>query len=192
MSRLLDSIDTPRDLRLLDRRQLPQVAEEIRARFPGLNVLIANAGISRQEDLAGDGWDTAAAEEIVGTNILGTLRTVGAVLPMLKGQPGATIVLKPQDASSAVTYSISVGMSKADLFNVLSEKASVVKPLAEAGEVQQWNYFPGLGMGVLLDGDVTAGVTTVALDGSQLAAGVYVVVVESAGARASRVVTVAR
>ncbi|HEY0370484.1 MAG TPA: 1-deoxy-D-xylulose-5-phosphate synthase [Thermoanaerobaculia bacterium] len=30
MSRLLDSIDTPRDLRKLDRRQLPQVAQEIR------------------------------------------------------------------------------------------------------------------------------------------------------------------
>ncbi|HVE73258.1 MAG TPA: 1-deoxy-D-xylulose-5-phosphate synthase [Thermoanaerobaculia bacterium] len=30
MTRLLDSIDTPRDLRKLDRRQLPQVAQEIR------------------------------------------------------------------------------------------------------------------------------------------------------------------
>jgi 1-deoxy-D-xylulose-5-phosphate synthase len=30
MARLLDSIDTPRDLRKLDRKQLPQVAEEIR------------------------------------------------------------------------------------------------------------------------------------------------------------------
>jgi len=30
MSRLLDSIETPRDLRKLDRRQLPQVAQEIR------------------------------------------------------------------------------------------------------------------------------------------------------------------
>ena len=30
MSRLLDSIDSPRDLRKLDRRQLPQVAQEIR------------------------------------------------------------------------------------------------------------------------------------------------------------------
>jgi 1-deoxy-D-xylulose-5-phosphate synthase len=30
MARLLDSIDTPRDLRNLDRKQLPQVAEEIR------------------------------------------------------------------------------------------------------------------------------------------------------------------
>ena len=50
----------------------------------------------------------------------------------------------------------------------------------------------GREVAVLLDGDVAAGVTTVALDGSRLAAGVYVVVVESGGARAARVVTVAR
>ena len=30
MTRLLDSIDSPRDLRKLDRRELPQVAQEIR------------------------------------------------------------------------------------------------------------------------------------------------------------------
>ena len=30
MKRLLDSIETPRDLRKLDRKQLPQVAQEIR------------------------------------------------------------------------------------------------------------------------------------------------------------------
>ena len=79
-------------LDLDDPAALPRLADEVRARFPGLNVLIANAGVSRQEDLAGDGWDVTAAEEIVDTNILGTLRTVGAVLPMLKGQPGATIM----------------------------------------------------------------------------------------------------
>jgi 1-deoxy-D-xylulose-5-phosphate synthase len=33
MPRLLDSIDTPRDLRKLDRKQLPQVAQEIRAQI---------------------------------------------------------------------------------------------------------------------------------------------------------------
>ncbi|HEX8170104.1 MAG TPA: 1-deoxy-D-xylulose-5-phosphate synthase [Thermoanaerobaculia bacterium] len=33
MPRLLDSIETPRDLRKLDRKQLPQVAEEIRAQI---------------------------------------------------------------------------------------------------------------------------------------------------------------
>ena len=33
MKKLLDSIDTPHDLRILDRRQLPQVAGEIRERI---------------------------------------------------------------------------------------------------------------------------------------------------------------
>jgi 1-deoxy-D-xylulose-5-phosphate synthase len=36
MTRLLDSIDSPADLRKLDRSQLPQVAQEIRDQIVGV------------------------------------------------------------------------------------------------------------------------------------------------------------
>lgn len=69
-----------------------RLAAEIRARFPDLNVLIANAGISRAEDMTADGWDASDAQAIVETNILGVLRMAAALLPVLKGRPDATIM----------------------------------------------------------------------------------------------------
>ncbi len=60
--------------------------------FPELNVLVANAGISSEEDMAG-GWDVSAAEAMVETNILGTMRVTAALLPALKQQPDAAIMV---------------------------------------------------------------------------------------------------
>ena len=79
-------------LDLGDPASLPRLTDEIRARFPELNVLVANAGISRTEDLTADDWNTSDAEAVVETNILGTLRVVAALLPLLKRQPDATIM----------------------------------------------------------------------------------------------------
>ncbi|MGY8711395.1 SDR family NAD(P)-dependent oxidoreductase [Bradyrhizobium sp. 18BD] len=95
---LLDQITAERPeliglpLDLDDPSSLPRLATEVRQRFPELNVLIANAGISRPEDMAADGWDASDAEAIVETNILGVLRVTAAFLPLLKGQPNATII----------------------------------------------------------------------------------------------------
>ncbi|MDR6293294.1 putative oxidoreductase [Inquilinus ginsengisoli] len=95
---LLDEVTAGRpglvgmSLDLNDPAALSRLATEIRARFPDLNVLIANAGISRAEDMAADGWDAADAQAIVETNILGVLRVTAALLPVLKGRPDATII----------------------------------------------------------------------------------------------------
>ena len=95
---LLDEVTAARPgmvglgLDLDDPASLPRLADEVRARFPALNVLVANAGVSRTEDLAADGWNTADAEAIVQTNIVGTLRVVAAFLPLLKPHPAATIM----------------------------------------------------------------------------------------------------
>lgn len=75
-----------------DPASLPRLSADVRARFPELNVLIANAGISRPEDICADGWDASDAEAIVATNIVGVLRVTAAFLPVLKRQPNATIV----------------------------------------------------------------------------------------------------
>ncbi len=94
---LLDEVTAGRDgmagvqLDLDHPGSLPRLVHDIHTRFPGLNMLVANAGISRQEDLA-DGWDLAAAEAMVETNILGTMRVVAAFLPGLKRQPNAAIM----------------------------------------------------------------------------------------------------
>ncbi|WP_245333930.1 MULTISPECIES: SDR family oxidoreductase [Bradyrhizobium] len=85
-----DVIGLPLDLE--DPASLPRLSAEMRERFPELNVLIANAGISRAEDMTAENWGTADAEAIVETNILGVLRATAAFLPILKSQPSATII----------------------------------------------------------------------------------------------------
>lgn len=95
---LLDDITAARPgmaglpLDLDDPASVSRLAGEVRARFPELDVLITNAGISRAEDMAADGWDASAAQAIVETNIMGVLRVTAALLPFLKGRPGATIM----------------------------------------------------------------------------------------------------
>ena len=95
---LLDEVTAGRDrmvglrLDLDDVASLPRFADNVRANFPELNILLANAGISTQEDLT-DRWDPACAEAMIETNILGTLRIVGAFLPDLTQQTDASIMV---------------------------------------------------------------------------------------------------
>ena len=79
-------------LDLDDPASLSRLAAEVRARHPELNVLVANAGISRRENLAADDWDLSVAQAMVETNILGVLRVSAAFLPMLKGRPDAVVM----------------------------------------------------------------------------------------------------
>ena len=94
---LLDQVTAGRDgmagmmLDVDDPASLARFADDIRARFPELNVLVANAGISSQEDLV-NRWDMAVSEAMVATNILGTMRVVAALLPGLVRQPHAAIM----------------------------------------------------------------------------------------------------
>lgn len=77
---------------LADQASLSGLTADIRQHFPDLNVVIANAGISRAEKMTDDSWDVSAAEAIVETNVLGVLRTTAAFLPLLKGRPDAAIM----------------------------------------------------------------------------------------------------
>ena len=78
-------------LDLNDPASLPRLTAELDARFPDLNVLVANAGISSEEDLA-DNWDMAVSAAMVETNILGTLRVIAALLPGLQRQADPVIM----------------------------------------------------------------------------------------------------
>ncbi len=75
-------------------------AWQIHGCFPELNAVIANAGISRVEDLRNDVWDLPGAQAVVETNILGVLRTAAALLPLIKRQPAATFMA----TSSALAF----------------------------------------------------------------------------------------
>lgn len=87
-------------LDLDDKDSLKRLGAEVRARFPALNVLFANAGISRAEDMSADGWTAGDAEAIVRTNILGVLSVTAEFLPMLKSADNATLMA----TSSALAF----------------------------------------------------------------------------------------
>ena len=67
-------------------------ATVIRERFPELNVLINNAGISRPEDLTAGTTDISVALSTIQTNIVSVLQLTAALLPTLRDQPSSTIL----------------------------------------------------------------------------------------------------
>jgi uncharacterized oxidoreductase len=71
---------------------LARLSDDVQAQFPDLNVLIANAGISLAENVAGADWAISDAEALIDTNITGTLRTIAAFLPMLKRREDSVVL----------------------------------------------------------------------------------------------------
>jgi uncharacterized oxidoreductase len=65
--------------------------DQVVARHPGLNVLVAMAGIMTPEDVRGADF-LATAERVVDTNITGPLRLISAFLGQLESQPDSTLV----------------------------------------------------------------------------------------------------
>jgi uncharacterized oxidoreductase len=67
-------------------------ANKVAAEFPSLNVLVNNAGIMRVENLLEQQEELSDAESIVTTNLLGPIRLMAALLPLLRKQPRSTII----------------------------------------------------------------------------------------------------
>jgi uncharacterized oxidoreductase len=95
---MLDAVVTGRDgmaaieLDVADPGSVAGAVVELRERFPDLNVLFNNAGISRPEDLSAASWDLDLAEATIATNVTGVLRLTGALLPHLRKRQDAAIV----------------------------------------------------------------------------------------------------
>jgi uncharacterized oxidoreductase len=73
-----------------DPEDIAATAASLTAEFPGLNVLVNNAGIMRPEDVKKG--ETATAEATVATNLLGPIRLTAALMPHLLRQPRATVI----------------------------------------------------------------------------------------------------
>ena len=75
-----------------DAQALDVFAHSMVEKYPTLNVLINNAGITGIERLATSAGQLTTAEAIVSTNILAPIRLTSALLPHLQTQPEATII----------------------------------------------------------------------------------------------------
>ena len=78
-------------LNIEDAASIRAFAQKLIADFPTLNVVIHNAGIMRPENLI-QSSDTADAEAMITTNLLGPIRLTAALLPHLQKQPRAAIL----------------------------------------------------------------------------------------------------
>lgn len=86
-------------LDICDPASIERTREALAVSHPDLNVLINNAGIMLWEDLTVP-QNLSTAEDIVTTNLLGTIRMVYAFVPQLLKQPNATII----NVSSALAF----------------------------------------------------------------------------------------
>jgi short-subunit dehydrogenase involved in D-alanine esterification of teichoic acids len=84
-------IDTVR-IDTADAASIAAAADDVIARHPDLNVLIAMAGIMRGEDWTTPGSFLENAESTVTTNLLGPIRLISAFIEQLLAQPDATIM----------------------------------------------------------------------------------------------------
>lgn len=79
-------------LDLNDRDSIRLFSQQVTQDYPGLNVLINNAGISKAEDLKSPPDYLEDAEAIVTTNLLGPIRLTAALLPLLQKQAYSAIL----------------------------------------------------------------------------------------------------
>lgn len=95
---LLDSITAEHPdiegyaLDVTDPAAISAVTAQVRQSHPELNVLINNAGIMQAEDLTDPGYDPAAAEAIISTNLTAPIRLTAALLPHLRAQPRSAVL----------------------------------------------------------------------------------------------------
>ena len=80
------------EIDVTDPADIRRAAAQVIDAHPELNVLITMAGVMRVEDWSDPAGFLATAEETVTTNLLGTIRLIGAFVEHLRTRPSATIM----------------------------------------------------------------------------------------------------
>jgi uncharacterized oxidoreductase len=80
------------NLDVSDSAAIQKFAARVTNDYPGLNVLINNAGIMRAENLRDLPSGLADSEAIIATNLLGPIRLTAALLPHLQKQTHAAVI----------------------------------------------------------------------------------------------------
>ncbi|OMC16609.1 Short-chain dehydrogenase involved in D-alanine esterification of teichoic acids [Mycolicibacterium rutilum] len=75
-----------------DTASITRAANQVLARHPDLNAVIAMAGVMRVEDWHHPATFLDSAEAVITTNLLGPIRLIAAFIEHLQRQPAATII----------------------------------------------------------------------------------------------------
>jgi len=87
------------------------------------------------------------------------------VLRITSYSPGSSFEIMPKDRTINDKFKVTVGMSVKDFSNFLDIKGGESRSLVKAGAIEEWTYFPGLNMGVLVKDDKIVGITVAPVAG---------------------------
>lgn len=79
-------------LDLQDANAISRFAEAVAEKYPDLNVLINNAGISKMENWKKGEVDIQVVNDIIQTNVSSVIQLTAELLPLLKKQKNATLI----------------------------------------------------------------------------------------------------
>ena len=79
-------------LDLASNHSIREAARQVAASYPGLSVLINNGGIQIAENLLDDPLDLSSMESEISVNLVGQIRLITALLPLLRKQSSSTII----------------------------------------------------------------------------------------------------
>ena len=103
-------------------------------------------------------WDNGNFSVITDARKVGD-ETFSEILRITSYTPGSSFEILPKDRTVNVIFKVTVGMSVADFSRILDIKGGVVTSLVRAGKIEDWTYFAGLNMGVLVKDDKIIGIT---------------------------------
>lgn len=83
----------------------------------------------------------------------------GQAMRLTTYEPGSRLFLQPTDRAVSGGFNITVGMSEADLKKILDPETGVEIELAKGGDLEDWLYWPGLNLGILIEDGRVKGLT---------------------------------
>jgi tetratricopeptide (TPR) repeat protein len=84
---------------------------------------------------------------------------ISEVLRITSYTKGSSFNVMPTNQTITTGFKVVVGMTTASFNEFLDLKAGISRSLVKAGTIEEWTYFPGLNMGVLVKDDKIAGIT---------------------------------
>ena len=103
-------------------------------------------------------WDSGNFSVITDARKVGD-ETFSEVLRITSYTPGSSFEILPKDRTVNIKFTVTVGMSTAEFSRILDLKGGAVTSLVKAGKIEDWTYFAGLNMGVLVKDDKIIGIT---------------------------------
>lgn len=88
----------------------------------------------------------------------------GNAMRLTTYESGSRLFLQPTDRAVSGGFNITVGMSETDLKKILDPESGVKVNLAKGGDLEEWRYWSGLNLGILLEDGRVKGLTITPVD----------------------------